>query len=131
MHSDIYTSAKQTTLMSFLKYYINVSFDTTYKQLAIEWGWERKAVMPFLRSLQKMGVLEIKRSSRYIHIHIKNLACLESEAKAETGDDSTEVGLAHSSIILIGKPNPPQSSILGERWQKNEQALAIEFPDKP
>ena len=72
-----------------LKYYINVSFDTTYKQLAIEWGWERKAVMSFLRTLQKMGILEIKRSSRYIHIHIKNLACLESEAKAETGDDST------------------------------------------
>ena len=72
-----------------LKYYINVSFDTTYKQLAIEWGWERKAVMSFLRSLQKMGILEIKRSSRYIHIHIKNLACLDSETKVETGDDST------------------------------------------
>ena len=72
-----------------LKYYINVSFDTTYKQLAIEWGWERKAVMSFLRSLQKMGVLEIKRSSRYIYIHIKNLACLDSETKVETGDDST------------------------------------------
>ena len=30
-----------------------------------------------------------KKSSRYIHIHIKNLACLESEDKAETRDDST------------------------------------------
>ena len=37
----------------------------------------------------KMGILEIKRSSRYIHIHIKNLACLDSETKVEAGDDST------------------------------------------
>ena len=72
-----------------VKYTINIPFDTKYKQLAETWGWERKAVMSFLRSLQKMGVLEIKRSSRYIYIHIKNLACLESEAKTETGDDST------------------------------------------
>ena len=72
-----------------VKYTINIPFDTKYKQLAERWGWERKAVMSFLRSLQKMGVLEIKRSSRYIHIHIKNLACMESETKVETGDDST------------------------------------------
>ncbi len=72
-----------------VKYTINIPFDTKYKQLAERWGWERKAVMSFLRSLQKMGVLEIKRSSRYIHIHIKNLACLDSETKVETGDDST------------------------------------------
>ena len=72
-----------------VKYTINIPFDTKYKQLAERWGWERKAVMSFLRSLQKMGILEIKRSSRYIHIHIKNLACMESETKVETGDDST------------------------------------------
>lgn len=72
-----------------VKYTINIPFDTKYKQLAERWGWERKAVMSFLRSLQKMGILEIKRSSRYIHIHIKNLACLDSETKVETGDDST------------------------------------------
>ena len=72
-----------------VKYTINIPFDTKYKQLAERWGWERKAVMSFLRSLHKMGILEIKRSSRYIHIHIKNLACLDSETKVETGDDST------------------------------------------
>jgi hypothetical protein len=72
-----------------VKYTINIPFDTKYKQLAERWGWERKAVMSFLRSLQKMGILEIKRSSRYIYIHIKNLACLDSETKVETGDDST------------------------------------------
>ena len=68
-----------------LKYYINVPFDTTYKQLAIEWGWERKAVMSFLRSLPKMGILEIKRKYRIIYIHILNLACIETE---ETENDS-------------------------------------------
>ena len=68
-----------------LKYYINVSFDTTYKQLAIEWGWERKAVISFLRSLQKMGIVEVKRKYRIIYIHILNLACIETE---ETENDS-------------------------------------------
>ena len=68
-----------------LKYYINVPFDTTYKQLAIEWGWERKAVISFLRSLQKMGVVEVKRKYRIIHINILNLACIETE---ETENDS-------------------------------------------
>lgn len=69
----------------FLKYYINVSFDTTYKQLAIEWGWERKVVISFLRSLQKMGIVEVKRKYRIIYIHILNLACIETE---ETENDS-------------------------------------------
>ena len=68
-----------------LKYYINVSLDTTYKQLAIEWGWERKAVISFLRSLQKMGVVEVKRKYRIFYIHILNLACIETE---ETENDS-------------------------------------------
>jgi DNA-binding MarR family transcriptional regulator len=79
----------QTDNFDVLVNTINIPFDTKYKQLAERWGWERKAVMSFLRSLQKMGILEIKRSSRYIHIHIKNLACLDSETKVETGDDST------------------------------------------
>ena len=38
-----------------LKYYINVSFDTTYKQLAIEWGWERKVVI-----LKKLEMIQHK-----------------------------------------------------------------------
>ena len=59
--------------------------DTTYKQLAIEWGWERKAVISFLRSLQKMGIVEVKRKYRIIYIHILNLACIETE---ETENDS-------------------------------------------
>ena len=74
---------------ALLKYGVNIPFGATYNQLAERWGWDRKTVMSYLKNLQKMGILEIKRSSRYIHIHIKNLACLESEIKAETGDDST------------------------------------------
>ena len=68
-----------------VKYTINIPFDTKYKQLAETWGWERKAVISFLRSLQKMGVVEVKRKYRIIHIHILNLACIETE---ETENDS-------------------------------------------
>jgi hypothetical protein len=68
-----------------VKYTINIPFDTKYKQLAIKWGWERKAVMSFLRSLQKMGIVEVKRKYRIIYIHILNLACIETE---ETENDS-------------------------------------------
>ena len=68
-----------------LPYKTSRSFDTTYKQLAIEWGWERKVVISFLRSLQKMGIVEVKRKYRIIYIHILNLACIETE---ETENDS-------------------------------------------
>lgn len=34
---------------------------------------------------QKMGVVEVKRKYRIIHIHILNLACIETE---ETENDS-------------------------------------------
>ena len=68
-----------------VKYTINIPFDTKYKQLAETWGWERKAVMSFLRSLQKMGVVEVKRKYCIIYIHILNLACIETE---ETENDS-------------------------------------------
>ena len=68
-----------------VKYTINIPFDTKYKQLAERWGWERKAVMSFLRSLQKMGIVEVKRKYRIIYIHILNLACIETE---ETENDS-------------------------------------------
>ena len=41
--------------------------------------------------------------------------------------DSSLNGLAQSSLFLIGKPNSPQSSFLGERRQRNEQAPAMFF----
>lgn len=68
-----------------VKYTINIPFDTKYKQLVERWGWERKVVISFLRSLQKMGIVEVKRKYRIIYIHILNLACIETE---ETENDS-------------------------------------------
>ena len=46
---------------------------------------EREVVISFLRSLQKMGIVEVKRKYRIIYIHILNLACIETE---ETENDS-------------------------------------------
>lgn len=72
-----------------LKYGINIPFNATYNQLAERWGWDRKTVMSFLKSLQNMDVIEVKRASSNICIHVKNLAYLEPETNQETGLDST------------------------------------------
>jgi len=38
---------------ALLKYGFNIPFGTTYNQLAKRWGWDRKTVMSFLKSLHK------------------------------------------------------------------------------
>ena len=70
-----------------LKYGFNIPFGTTYNQLAKRWGWDRKTVMSFLKSLHKMGVLEVKRASCNIEIRILNLVCVPQETSPETLDD--------------------------------------------
>ena len=72
---------------ALLKYGVNIPFGATYNQLAERWGWDRKTVMSFLRSLHKMGVLEVKRASCNIEIRILNLACVPQETCPETMDD--------------------------------------------
>jgi DNA-binding MarR family transcriptional regulator len=72
---------------ALLKYGVNIPFGTTYNQLAKRWGWDRKTVMSFLKSLHKMGVLEVKRASRNIEIRILNLACVPQETSLEIMDD--------------------------------------------
>ena len=74
---------------ALLKYGFNIPFGTTYNQLAKRWGWDRKTVMSFLKSLQKMGILEVKRASCNIEIRILNLACVPLEIEQETQEDST------------------------------------------
>lgn len=74
---------------ALLKYGVNIPFGVTYNQLAERWGWDRKTVMSFLKSLHKMGVLEVKRASRNIEIRILNLACVLQEANPKSLDDSS------------------------------------------
>jgi DNA-binding IclR family transcriptional regulator len=70
-----------------LKYGVNIPFGATYNQLAERWGWDRKTVMSYLKALQKMGVLEVKRASYNIEIRILNLACLPQETSLEALDN--------------------------------------------
>ena len=72
---------------ALLKYGFNIPFGTTYNQLAKRWGWDRKTVMSFLKSLHKMGVVEVKRDSRNITICILNLTCVPQEPSLEILDD--------------------------------------------
>lgn len=72
---------------ALLKYGVNIPFGTTYNRLAERWGWDRKTVMSFLKSLQKMGVLEVKRASCNIEIRILNLACVPQGTCSKTLDD--------------------------------------------
>ena len=74
---------------ALLKYVINIPFGTTYKQLAERWRWDRNTVMLFLKSLQKMGTLEVKRASCNIEILILNLTCIPPETEQEALQDST------------------------------------------
>ena len=74
---------------ALLKYGLNIPFGTTYDQLAERWRWDRKTVMLFLKSLQKMGILEVKRASCNIEIRILNLACVPQGTEQETQEDST------------------------------------------
>ena len=70
-----------------LKYGVNIPLGATYNQLAERWGWDRKTVMSFLKTLHKMGVLEVKRASCNIEIRILNLACLPQETSLEASDN--------------------------------------------
>ena len=72
---------------ALLKYGVNIPFGTTYNQLAKRWGWDRKTVMSFLKSLHKMGVVEVKRDSRNITICILNLTCVPQGTSLEIMDD--------------------------------------------
>ena len=72
---------------ALLKYGVNIPFGATYNQLAERWGWDRKTVMSFLKSLHKMGVIEVKRDSRNITICILNLTCVPQETSLEIIDD--------------------------------------------
>lgn len=58
---------------------INIPFGITYESLAKEWNWDRKIIMSFLKSLQKMGVLEYKRNGYNMVVHILNLTYLPKE----------------------------------------------------
>ena len=69
---------------ALLKYGVNIPVGTTYNQLAKRWGWDRKTVMSFLKSLHKMGIVEVKRDSRNITICILNLTCAPQETSLET-----------------------------------------------
>ena len=71
-----------------LKYGVNIPFGATYNQLAERWGWDRKTVMSYLKALQKMGALEIKRASCNIEIRILNLAFVPQETSPEIMDNS-------------------------------------------
>ena len=85
----LYLYERQTNHFDdLLKYGVNIPFGATYNQLAERWRWDRKTVMSFLKTLQKMGVLEVKRASCNIEIRILNLACVPHETSSETSDNS-------------------------------------------
>lgn len=58
---------------------INIPLGVTYESLAKEWNWDRKTVMSFFKSLQKMGILEYKRDGYNMVVHILNLTYLPKE----------------------------------------------------
>lgn len=72
-----------------LNYNISIPFNATYDMLAERWKWDRKTVMAFLKSLHTMGILEVKRESCNITIHILNLAYVPSETSKDIEGDST------------------------------------------
>jgi len=53
----------------------------TYDYLAKKWNWDRKTVMSFLKSLQKMGVLEYKRCGYNMEVRIIHLAYFPIEKR--------------------------------------------------
>ena len=84
----LYFYDRQTNYFDdLLKYGVNIPFGATYNQLAERWGWDRKTVMSFLKTLHNMGVLEVKRASCNIEIRILNLVCVQQGNSPETTDD--------------------------------------------
>jgi predicted transcriptional regulator len=73
----------------FGHYALEIPFFIAYQDLSERWNWDRKTVMIFLQSLQKMGVIEIKREYRRVTVHILNLAIAPHNTNSEINEDST------------------------------------------
>ena len=72
-----------------LHYALEIPFFIAYQDLSERWNWVRKTVMIFLKSLQKMGIIEIKREYRRVTVHILNLAIAPPNTNSEINEDST------------------------------------------
>ena len=70
-------------------YALEIPFFIAYQDLSERWNWDRKTVMIFLKSLQKMGVIEIKREYRRVTVHILNLAIAPPNTNSEINEDTT------------------------------------------
>jgi len=73
----------------FGHYALEIPFFVAYQDLSERWNWDRKTVMLFLQSLQKMGVIEVKREYRRVTVRILNLAIAPLNSISETNEDST------------------------------------------
>ena len=73
----------------FGHYALEILFFIAYQDLSERWNWDRKTVMIFLKSLQKMDVIEIKREYRRVTVHILNLAIAPPNTNSEINEDST------------------------------------------
>ena len=73
----------------FGHYDLDIPFFVAYQDLSERWNWDRKTVMIFLQSLQKMGVIEVKREYRRVTVHILNLAIAPPNTNSEINEDST------------------------------------------
>ena len=70
-------------------YALEIPFFIAYQDLSERWNWDRKTVMIFLQSLQKMGVIEVKREYRRVTVHILNLAIAPLNSISEINENST------------------------------------------
>ena len=73
----------------FGHYALEIPFFIAYQDLSERWNWDRKTVMIFLKSVQKMDVIEIKREYRRVTVHILNLAIAPPNTNSEINEDST------------------------------------------
>lgn len=70
-------------------YALEIPFFIAYQDLSERWNWDRKTVIIFLKSLQKMGVIEIKREYRRVTVRILNLAIAPLNSISEINENST------------------------------------------
>ena len=73
----------------FGHYALEIPFFVAYQDLSERWNWDRKTVMIFLQSLQKMGVIEVKREYRRVTVRILNLAIAPLNSISEINENST------------------------------------------
>ena len=73
----------------FGHYALEIPLFIAYQDLSERWNWDRKTVMIFLQSLQKMGVIEVKREYRRVTVHILNLAIAPLNSISEINENST------------------------------------------